>query len=136
MDQDVKSPEQANAEALTPVVLRWAASAAVAWVLLTSLAHYLDPVYRWEPVVGALLGGVFGALYATDARRSIGDALWHGGMVGGIGGFVGRGVGVALADRPAMALLTGTLMAIVAGSTAGAVAHRWIVGMGSEGRET
>lgn len=115
-----------DAEPLTPVVLRWAAAAAAARVLLTSLAHYFDSVYGWEPVVGALLCGLFGALYVVDARRSMGDALWHGGMVGGIGGFVGRAVGAALADSSVMALLTGTLMAFFAGAAAGAAAYRWI----------
>ncbi len=65
---------------------------------------------------------LFGAAYAWDARRSVGDALWHGGMVGAIAGFIGGALNAVLADRPAIGILIGTLMGVVAGALGGRLA--------------
>jgi hypothetical protein len=118
----VKTPEQSNAEALTPVVLRWAAFATGLRALLASLAHYFDWVYRWETGFAVAIYLLLGAAYASDARRSVGDALWHGGMVGAIAGFIGGALNAVLADRPAIGILVGTLTGAVAGAFGGRLA--------------
>ncbi|MDX1747150.1 MAG: hypothetical protein R3324_14530, partial [Halobacteriales archaeon] len=79
--------------------------------------------FRWEGWVGLAVCAVCGGLYARAARKSMGDAIWHGGMVGGIAAFLGTAVAVSLADRPGTALLWGTLAGIGVGAAAGAAVH-------------
>ena len=101
----------------------WAAPAAVGRVLLTTASHYSEAVVQWDLWVGLTISAVFGALYAHSVRRSLGDALWHGGMVAAIAAFVGTAVAVTLADRAVVDLFWATLSAFAVGAAAGAVAH-------------
>jgi len=119
----VKSPEQANAESVTPAVLYWAAWATGARLLAVTWAHYTEVGFRWGGWVGLAVCALAGGLYAWNVRKSMGDALWHGGMVGGIAAFLSTAVAVSLADRPGVALLWATLMGIGVGAAAGAAAH-------------
>jgi hypothetical protein len=108
---------------LTPIILKWAAPAAALRVVLTAGAHYSEVLVRWELLLGLAISGVFGAIYARAVRRSVGDALWHGGMVGGIAAFLGTAVAITLADQAMIDLLWSTLAAFGVGAAAGAVAH-------------
>jgi hypothetical protein len=92
-------------------------------VLLTAAAHYSEVAMAWELGIGLTISALFGALYANAVRRSLGDALWHGGMVAGIAAFLGTAVAVTLADRAVADLLWASLAAFAAGSAAGATAH-------------
>ncbi len=117
------SLEASNARALTPIIVKWAIPATVGRVVLTAGSHYVDAILRWETVVGLVICAVFGAIYARSVRRSLGDALWHGAMVGGIAAFLGTAVAVTLADQAMVDLLWGTLSAFGVGAAAGAAAH-------------
>ncbi len=117
------SLEAANAKALTPIIVKWAVPATLGRVALTTGSHYVDAILRWETVIGLMICAVFGAIYARSVRRSLGDALWHGGMVGGIAAFLGTAVAVTLADQAMVDLLRGTLYAFGVGAAAGAAAH-------------
>ncbi len=121
--REVISLEASNAEALTPIIVKWAIPATVLRVLLTSASHYSDAVFEWEFTVGLTISAVFGAIYARSVRRSVGDALWHGGMVGAIAAFLGTAVAVALADQAVVDLLWVTSAAFGAGAVSGAAAH-------------
>ena len=119
----MKSPEESNAEAVTPMVLTWAAWATGGRLLLTTAAHYLEAAFQWQFVIGLGVCALGGALYARAVRRTRGDALWHGGMIGAIAAFLGTAVAVALADQPLVALLLGTLAGIGLGAAGGGAAH-------------
>jgi hypothetical protein len=117
------SLEASNAKALTPIIVKWAIPATVLRVLLTTASHYFDAVLVWEYVIGLTISAVFGALYARAVRQSLGDALWHGGMVGAIAAFLATAVAVALADQAVLDLLWATLAAFAVGAVSGAAAH-------------
>jgi hypothetical protein len=117
------SLEESNAAALTPIVVRWALAASLGRVLLTTVVHYSDVMVEWEVVVGLAICAVFGAIYSRSVLRSLVDAIWHGGMVGGIAAFVGTALAVVLADQMVVDLLWSTLFAFGAGAAAGAAAH-------------
>ena len=117
------SLEASNAKALTPIIVKWAIPATIGRVLLTTGSHYSTAVMQWDLWVALAISAVFGALYARAVRRSLGDALWHGGMVAAIAAFLGTAIAVTLADQAVVDLLWATLSAFAVGATAGAVAH-------------
>jgi hypothetical protein len=122
-----RSRDEADEDALTPAVVRWAALGTIAQVALVTAGHYVDMVFDTWPWPELLVAAFFGSGYVFQIRRSYVDSAWHGGMVGGICSFLGVALAVSLADVAPNDLATLTLAAIGAGAVCGLVVF-WAVG--------
>lgn len=109
----------ANREALTPAVLRWSALGSAVAVGSVVVGHYNDAVYGLWPLPLVCAAAVAASAYVVQVRRSAGDSVWHGGMVGGICGFGATALAAVMADAPAADLATVTLSAIGVGAVVG-----------------
>ena len=116
--------DEADEDALTPAVLRWAALGTVAQVALVTSGHYADVVFDAWPWPELLVAGLAGSGYVVHIRRSYVDSAWHGGMVAGICSFLGVALAVSLADVAPKDLATVTLAAIAAGVVCGLAVFR------------
>ena len=122
------SGSAADEEALTPAVLLWAGSGTVVQIVLVVTGHYSDPVYAVWPVPTLVTAVLTAAAYVIHVRRSPGDSVWHGGMVGGICAFLGTSLAAILADVPALDLATVTTAAFVFGAAGGWLTFLVVVG--------
>ena len=109
----------ADREPLTPAVLRWSALGSAVGVGLVVIGHYNDAVYGVWPLPLVFASAVAASAYVIQVRRSAGDSVWHGGMVGGICGFGATALAAVMADVPAADLATVTLSATGAGAVVG-----------------
>jgi len=114
-----RSRDEADEDALTPAVIRWAALGTIAQVALVTSGHYVDMVFDTWPWPELLVAAFFGSGYVFQIRRSYVDSAWHGGMVGGICSFLGVALAVSLADVAPQGLATLTLTGIGAGAVCG-----------------
>jgi hypothetical protein len=73
-------------------------------------------------VVGVIISGIAGAMYARAANQSRGTSALNGALVGGLCALIGIAVSYALGDVPAMILVIGTLSSAVGGAIGGAFA--------------
>lgn len=121
-----RSRDEADEDALTPAVVRWAALGTVAQVALVTAGHYVDVVFDAWPWPGLVVAGVVGCGYVVQIRRSTVDSIWHGGMVGGICSFLGVALAVSLADVPPRDLATVTLTATGVGAVCSLAVFRAI----------
>jgi len=121
-----RSRDEADEDALTPAVVRWAALGTIAQVALVTAGHYVDVVFDTWPWPELLVAALVGSGYVVQVRRSYVDSAWHGGMVGGICSFLGVALAVSLADVPPIDLATVTLAAIGVGGVCGLAAFRAI----------
>ena len=121
-----RSRDEADEDALTPAVVRWAALGTVAQVALVTAGHYVDMVFDTWPWPELLVAALVASGYVVQVRRSYVDSAWHGGMVGGICSFLGVALAVSLADVPPIDLATVTLAATGVGAVCGLAVFRAI----------
>ena len=83
--------------------------------------HYSPPVKALFAVGGMGFSLVAGLVFAFRARASWPADVGGGAIAGGVCGFLGIAVSLALADVPPSLLVLGTVSSIVAGGVGGAI---------------